>query len=141
VSEIGGVSGMLEVFVIAFINCTGQSCAIAYPRPDQTYHSYTECKAQVASAPVGQEFDSQAFQGSELACMEVPDRVGATEWMALETTNLRQGPSVDAAVIDTVKRGTTFRVIAQERKWLSIQTAAGVRGFLWSDRAKKIRGE
>jgi uncharacterized protein YgiM (DUF1202 family) len=128
---------MLDVFVIAFIHCAGQECAISYPRPDLAYRSYSECKDQLPVAPAGKRFDSQTFEGSEIACMEVPGRYAADEWTMVETTNLRKGPFAGAEVIGTVKRGTTLLVIAEERKWLNVETADGRRGFVWSDRAKK----
>ena len=129
---------MLEAFVIAFIHCAGQTCMISYPRPDVAYLSYTECKAQLPEAPVPTEFDSEKFEGSEIACIEVPARSGANNWIAVETTNLRSGPSVEADVIDTVKRGASFLVLARERKWLRVQTADGKLGFVWSDRAREV---
>jgi Bacterial SH3 domain len=129
---------MIEAFVIAFIHCNGQSCAIAYPRPGEVYTSYNECKAQLPEAPAGKGFDVKTFVGSEIACIEVLARVAAGEWVALETSNLRKSPSAGSDVIATVKRGTSFQVLGQDQKWLSIQTADGTRGFLWSDRAKKI---
>jgi hypothetical protein len=129
---------MIEAFVIAFIHCNGESCVISYPRPGQVYASYKECKAQLPQSPAGNAFDVKTFEGSEIACMEVLAHVAAGEWVALETSNLRKSPAPGADVIGTIKRGTSFQVLGQERKWLSIQTADGARGFLWSDRAKKV---
>jgi hypothetical protein len=129
---------MIEAFVIAFIHCNGQSCVISYPRPAEVYVSYEECKAQLPESPSGRAFDVKTFEGSEIACMEVPAHLAADEWVALETSNLRKSPAPGADVIGTIKRGTSFQVLGQERKWLSIQTADGARGFLWSDRAKKV---
>jgi Bacterial SH3 domain len=128
---------MIEAFVIAFIHCNGQSCVISYPRPGEVYASYNECKAQLPEAPAGKGFDVKTFEGSEIACIEVRAHAAADEWIALETSNLRKSPSAGSDVIATVKRGTSFQVLGQDQKWLSIQTADGRRGFLWSDRAKK----
>jgi uncharacterized protein YgiM (DUF1202 family) len=129
---------MIEAFVIAFIHCNGQSCVISYPRPGQVYASYKECKAQLPESLAGSAFDVKTFEGSEIACMEVLAHVAADEWVALETSNLRKSPAPGADVIGTIKRGTSFQVLGQEGKWLSVQTADGARGFLWSDRAKKV---
>jgi hypothetical protein len=129
---------MIEAFVIAFIHCNGQSCVISYPRPGEVYLSYNECKAQLPEAPAGKGFDVKAFEGSEIACIEVLAHAGTDEWVALETSNIRKGPSAGAEVIATVKRGASFQVLGQERGWLSVQTADGKRGFLWPDRAKKV---
>jgi Bacterial SH3 domain len=129
---------MIEAFVIAFIHCNGQSCVISYPRPGQVYASYKACKAQLPESPAGTAFDVKTFEGSEIACMEVFAHVAADEWVALETSNLRKSPAPGADVVGTIKRGTSFQVLGQERKWLSIRTADGARGFLWSDRAKKV---
>jgi hypothetical protein len=129
---------MIEAFVIAFIHCNGQSCVISYPRPGRVYASYKECKAQLPESPAGKGFDVKTFEGSEIACIEVLAHVAADEWVALETSNLRKSPAPGADVIGTVKRGTSFQVLGQDQKWLSIETADGARGFLWSDRAKKV---
>jgi Bacterial SH3 domain len=129
---------MIEAFVIAFIHCNGESCVISYPRPGQVYASYTECKAQLPESPAGKGFDVKIFEGSEIACIEVLAHVAADEWVALETSNLRKSPAPGSDVIGTVKRGTSFQVLGQEQKWLSIQTTDGTRGFLWSDRAKRV---
>jgi Bacterial SH3 domain len=129
---------MIEAFVIAFIHCNGQSCVISYPRPGQVYGSYKECKAQLPKSPAGGAFDVKTFEGSEIACIEVLAHVAADDWVALETSNLRKSPAAGADVIGTIKRGTSFQVLGQERKWLSIRTADGARGFLWSDRAKQV---
>jgi Bacterial SH3 domain len=79
-----------------------------------------------------------AHAGAEIACIAVPDRYIADEWLALEPTNLRSAPVAGAEVIETVKRGATFRAYAEEHKWLCVETADGATGFVWSDRAKKI---
>jgi hypothetical protein len=129
---------MIEAFVIAFIHCNGESCVISYPRPGEVYLSYKECKAQLPEAPAGKGFDAKTFQGSEIACIEVLAHAAADEWVALETSNLHRSPSADSDVVATVKRGTSFQVLGEEQKWLSIQTADGTRGFLWPDRARKI---
>jgi hypothetical protein len=129
---------MIEAFVIAFIHCNGESCVISYPRPGQVYTSYKECKAQLPKSPAGRAFDVKTFEGSEIACIEVSAHVAEDDWVTLETSNLRKSPAPGADVIGTIKRGTSFQVLGQERKWLSIQTADGARGFLWSDRAKKV---
>jgi hypothetical protein len=129
---------MIEAFVIAFIHCTGQSCVISYPRPDQAYVSYNECKAQLPEAPAGKGFDGETFEESEIACIEVPVHAAAGGWVTLETSNFRKSPSAGSDVIATVKRGASFQVLAQAGKRLSVQTADGTIGFLWSDRAKKI---
>jgi hypothetical protein len=129
---------MIEAFVIAFIHCNGQSCVISYPRPGEVYRSYNECKAQLPETPAGKGFNVKTFEGAEIACIEVLAHAAADEWIALETSNLRKGPSVETEVIGTVKRGTSFQVLGQEQRWLSVQTADGIRGFLWPDRAKKV---
>jgi Bacterial SH3 domain len=129
---------MIEAFVIAFIHCNGQSCVISYLRPGEVYLSYNECKAQLPETPAGKGFDVRTFEGSEIACIEVLAHAAADEWVALETSNLRKSPSADSDVIATVKRGASFQVLGQERKWLSVQMVDGTRGFLWRDRAKKI---
>ncbi|SRR5579883_271295 len=129
---------MLDAFVIAFIHCAAQRCIISYPRPGQTYSSYRECQAQLPETASAHRFDLEHFQGSEIACIEIPPDIGGDEWIVRETSNLRKGPSVDAEVIGTVKRGTTFHVFGQERKWLDIKTADGATGFLWADRAEKV---
>lgn|SRR5579883_1034352 len=129
---------MLDAFVIAFIHCAAERCVIAYPRPGHTYSSYNECKAQLPQGAAASRFDLERFEGSEIACIEVPGDIAGDEWVVLATSNLRKGPSIDSEVIDTVKRGTTFHVIGQERKWLDIKTADGATGFLWADRAQKI---
>jgi uncharacterized protein YgiM (DUF1202 family) len=130
---------MIELFVIAFIHCTGRSCVIFYPRPGQVYISYADCKAQLPEAPSKMTFDAATFQGAEIACLEVPVRDALKDWVALASSNLRDSPSASAKIIGTVKRGTTFRVVAQERKWLRIRTEDGTVGFMWADRAKQIR--
>jgi uncharacterized protein YgiM (DUF1202 family) len=129
---------MIEAFVIAFIHCNGRNCVVSYPRPGQVYASYEECKAQLPEAPAAKSFDVKTFEGSEIACIEVLVHVAAEEWVALETSNLRKSPAPGSEVIGTIKRGTSFQVLGHEQKWLSIQTADGARGFLWSDRAKKV---
>jgi hypothetical protein len=129
---------MIEAFVIAFIHCTGQSCAISYPRPDTAYASYNACKVQLPEATTGKGFDGETFEGPEIACVEVPVHAAAEGWVALEASNLHKSPSSGSDVIATVKRGTSFQVLAQEGKWLSVQTAGGTRDFLWSDRAQTI---
>jgi Bacterial SH3 domain len=130
---------MIEAFVIAFIHCNGQSCVISYPRPDRVYSSYIECKSQLPEAPTGKGFDVKTFEGSEIACIEVGAQAAADEWIALETSNLRKNPSSGSEIIGTVKRGTSFLILGQDGKWLSVQTADGTRGFLWSDRARENR--
>jgi len=130
---------MIEAFVIAFIHCNGQSCVISYPRPGEVYLSYNECKAQLPEAPAGKQFDVKTFEGSEIACIEVLAHAATDEWVALETSNIRKGPSAGSEVIATVKRGASFQVLGQERGWLRVQTADGRRGYLWSDRAKQVR--
>jgi hypothetical protein len=129
---------MIEASVIAFIHCNGRSCVISYPRPDEAYLSYNECKAQLPETPPGQRFDAKTFEGSEIACIEVLAHAAKNEWIALETSNIRKGPSAGSEVIATVKRGSSVQVLGQERRWLSVQTGDGTRGFLWSDRAKKV---
>lgn len=131
-------SSLFEAFVIAFIHCAGQGCVISYPRPQLAYLSYDKCEAQLQTALASKELESAGSTGSEVACVEVPGRYIADEWMTIEATNLRSGPFAEASVIGTIKRGTTFRAFAQERNWLCIETADGVVGFVWSERAKKI---
>lgn len=123
---------MLEAFVIVFIHCAGQRCAISYPRPDLAYGSYSDCEAQLP--PVR----AVTHDGAEIACIAVPDRYIADEWLALEPTNLRRVPVAGAEVIETIKRGATFRAYAQEHKWLCVGTADGATGFVWSGRVKQI---
>ncbi|HUJ99178.1 MAG TPA: SH3 domain-containing protein [Stellaceae bacterium] len=123
---------MLEAFVIAFIHCAGQRCAISYPRPDVVYGSYGDCEAQLPPVRAG------ARAGAEIACIAVPDRYLADEWLALEPTNLRRAPAAGADIIETIKRGATFRAYAEEHRWLCVETADGATGFVWSGRAKKI---
>jgi hypothetical protein len=118
---------MIEAFVIAFIHCNGQSCVISYSRPGEAYASYKECKAQLPESPAGKGFDIKTFEGSEIACIEVLAHVAADEWVALETSNLRKNPAPGADVIGTIKRGTSFQILGQERRWLSVQTADGAR--------------
>lgn len=130
---------MLEIFVIAFIHCAGERCVIAYPRPGQVYASYADCKAQLPGASSEAAFDGARFKGAEMACLEVPARDVVEDWVALESSNLRQSPSASAKIIGTVKRGAQLRVIAQERRWLRIETEDGTDGFLWADRAKQLR--
>jgi hypothetical protein len=130
---------MIEAFVIAFIHCNGQNCVISYPRPGQVYASYKECKAQLPQAPTAKSFDVKTFEGSEIACIEVLAHVAVDDWIALETSNLRKSPAAGSEVIGTIKRGSSFHVLGQEQKWLSIQTADGARGFIWSDRARKVQ--
>jgi len=129
---------LIEAFVIAFIHCNGQSCVISYPRPGEVYLSYNECKAQLPETPAGKGFDVKTFEGSEIACIEVLAHAATDEWVALETSNIRKSPSAGSEVIATVKRGASFQVLGQDRGWLSVQTADGARGFLWTDRAKKV---
>jgi hypothetical protein len=130
---------MFEAFVIAFIHCAGQACTISYPRPDLAYSSYGECAAHLPQViQAGKGFGGSGFAPSDLRCLEVSGRYIADEWIALQTTNIRQSPYSDASVVDTVKRGTHFRVFALERKWLCVETADGTIGFLWSDRAKRL---
>ncbi|HUJ99411.1 MAG TPA: SH3 domain-containing protein [Stellaceae bacterium] len=130
---------MFEAFVIAFVRCAAEACAISYPRPDLAYPSYGECKAQLPRfAQVETGMSGNGFAASDLRCLEVAGRYIADEWVATEATNLREGPSSGASVVGTVKRGTHFRAFAVERKWLCIETADGTMGFLWSDRAKKL---
>jgi Bacterial SH3 domain len=123
---------MLEAFVIAFIHCAGQRCAISYPRPDVAYDSYRDCEAQLPPTRAGTP------DGAEIACIAVPDRYIADEWLALEPTNLRRAPLAGAEVIETIKRGATFRAYAEDHKWLCVETADGATGFVWSGRVKKI---
>jgi uncharacterized protein YgiM (DUF1202 family) len=127
---------MFEAFVIAFVRCAAEACAISYPRPDLAYSSFSECEAQLTH--VVQAVGGNGFAASDLRCLEVSGRYIADEWVATEATNLREGPSSGASVVGTVKRGTHFRAFAAERKWLCIETADGTMGFLWSDRAKKL---
>lgn len=130
---------MFEAFVIAFVHCAAEACAISYPRPDLVYLSYRECKAQLPRvAEAGKGLGGNTFATSDLRCLEVSGRYIADEWVATEATNLREGPASGASVVGTVKRGTHFRAFAQEGKWLCVETADGTLGFLWSDRAKKL---
>jgi hypothetical protein len=128
---------MLEAFVIVFVHCVGGNCVMSYPRPDQVYASQAECAAQLPGKPANQGFDREKFEGSEIACMEVPLAYAAEEWIAIETSNLRKKPSVDSDIIDTVKRGTTFHVVGREGRWLRSGLPNGEFGFIWSDRARK----
>jgi hypothetical protein len=132
-------SSVFEAFVIALIHCAGQGCVISYPRPQQAYLSYDKCEAQLQTALARNEPQSADPAGSKVACIEVPGHYIADEWMTIEATNLRSGPFAEANVMGTIKRGTTFRAFAQERNWLCVETADGVVGFVWSERAKKIR--
>jgi Bacterial SH3 domain len=130
---------MFEAFVIAFIHCGGQACTISYPRPDLAFSSYGECAAQLPHViQAGRGLGGGGFAPSDLRCLEVSGRYIADEWIALQTTNLRQSPDPGASVVATVKRGTHFRVFALERKWLCVETADGTIGFLWSDRATRL---
>jgi hypothetical protein len=130
---------MFDVFVIAFVRCAAEACAISYPRPDLAYPSYGECKAQLPRvAEADKRLGGNGFAASDLRCLEVSGRYIADEWIASEGTNLRQLPSPSAYVVEIVKRGAHFRAFAQEGKWLCVETADGTMGFLWSERAKKI---
>jgi len=127
---------MFEVFVIAFVRCAAEACAISYPRPDLAYSSFRECETQLPD--VVQAVGGNGFATSDLRCLEVSGRYIADEWIATEATNLREAPSPGANVVSTVKRGAHFRVFSEERKWLCVETADGTIGFLWSERAKKL---
>jgi hypothetical protein len=128
---------MLEAFVIAFIHCAGRSCVIAYPRPDLVFASRGACDVGLAQVVA----EAPRPEGAEATCMAVPSAFLADEWIAAQGANLRKGPSADADIIGTVKRGTRFRVMASRGKWLWVETADRKIGFLWSDRAKPAQME
>ena len=62
-------------------------------------------------------------------------------WQALDTTNLRELGSSDSAVVGTVAKGSTFRVVGRSKdgQWLKIETRDGSTGYFWAARAREMR--
>jgi SH3-like domain-containing protein len=44
--------------------------------------------------------------------------------------NIRSGPGTGYAIVFTVERGTPFKVVGQEKRWLKIEHARGYRGWI-----------
>jgi hypothetical protein len=66
---------------------------------------------------------------------------GVEIWQAVETTNLRELASAVSAVVGTVAKGSTVRVIgrSEDGKWLKIETRDGLTGYYWAARAREMR--
>ncbi|HSA82383.1 MAG TPA: caspase family protein, partial [Geminicoccaceae bacterium] len=57
----------------------------------------------------------------------------AGDYEAIQTSNIRRGPSVDTARVTTVTAGSTLRVVglAEGRDWYQVETEDGQRGFIY----------
>ncbi len=126
---------MLSVYVIAFIVCSDDGCRISYPRPREVYGAYEQCRINLPKD--SSHFDASKMTGAEIACIEVPQSVAVQEtiWRAIETSNIRKGPSVGGDVVGEVKKGESFLVVGISGNWLEIRLRDGLAGYVWAARA------
>ena len=127
---------MLIVYVMAFISCSDGPCRISYPRPAQVYRSYQQCRGDLPDN--ASDFDASEMKGSEITCLAISDKVGAADkviWTAIETTNVRKGPSIKEDVLGEITRGESFAVLGTHGNWLEVSLGDGSVGYFWAPRA------
>jgi formylglycine-generating enzyme required for sulfatase activity len=58
----------------------------------------------------------------------------SAEYVALRTSNIRQGPSTETSRVGTVAEGATLRVLGkvEGREWFEIETDDGIKGYIYA---------
>ena len=108
---------VLTVYVMAFIFCSDGACRISYPRPSQVYRTYQQCRRDLPDN--SSAFDASEMKGAEITCLAISDNVAVADkviWTAIQTTNVRKGPSVNEDVLGEIRRGESFAVLGHARE-------------------------
>jgi hypothetical protein len=116
----------------------------------QAFEQFLNEQQQASTSPRGKEALFNEFKNSLANALSRDAALASAEkestrrieiWQSLDTTNLRDHAAASSAVIGTVKRGSTFRVIdrSKDGKWLKIETRDGSSGYYWAERAREMR--
>ena len=133
-------------FVIAVLACSGSSCNVIQPEPENTYASFDACSAAMATkTAILEEFVAKQRAGgrtANLVCLQAQQSIVEVEdtYDVLETVIVHTEPSANAGYVGVAESGQRVVVTGEVAGtgWLRVILRDGKSGFVYGERLRRV---